>query len=278
MDEKRVSQLKLFSLGIVLANKSRSSDYIDVIPIEEFAFVDGNIIDEEFKHKSKYEDTSGVSHEAEVTGNNKLKAKWLAFGHSNRISAPDVVINETVLIFRFADTDEYYWTTIFREPSLRRLETVLYAYSDLPKGISEFDKDSSYWYEVSTHDQKIQLHTSKSNGEPFAFDIIINTKDGNISVNDDVGNIIKLDSVNNSAEITTNEIITLNAPIVNINANTTNISNDVNIGGNVVISGSTTVSKSLSSGSGGGSTSISGDVNVNGNIAASGTVDGSNIN
>lgn len=51
---------------------------------------------------------------------NYLKAKWLPLGHSNRLkAAPDLVKNETILLFKFGDVDEYYWTTIFREVELR---------------------------------------------------------------------------------------------------------------------------------------------------------------
>lgn len=67
-------------------------------------------------------------------------------------------------------------------------------FGNLPKGLTPFDKTSSYWLEVSTHDQKIQFHTSKSNGEPYTYDVIFDTSNGNFTIQDDAGNSILLDS------------------------------------------------------------------------------------
>lgn len=284
------SNLVLYSLGIVLENKKRNSDEIIVIPIEHVPLVDGNINNLSIVHKASGKDHSGTKVNSNVTGDYKLIAKWFPLSSSNRTTSPDVVANETVRIFKFADDDTYYWATLFREPSLRRLETVCFSFSDLASGVKAFDKDSSYWFEVSTHDQKIQLHTAKSNGEPFTYDFIINTRLGEIIIQDNIGNNIILNSREGHIEVNANIDVTVNSPTVNINANVTNISNNLNVGGNVAISGSTsigeslTVSKGLSTGSGGGSgASISGNIvsngsiQVNGNLNATGTIHGSNI-
>lgn len=284
MQSDRISELKIYSLGIVLTDKARNSDTIEVLPIEALPFVEGDISATEYKHKSNYVNKDGIKYESNITGNNKLLAKWIPFGNSNRLSSPDVVKNETVLLFRFADTEEYYWTTIFREPSLRRLETVHFAISDLIKGLDAFDKTSSYWLEASTHDQYVQLHTSKSNGEAFAYDIIVNAKDGKVTITDDIGNYIIIDSTENHIQVNSNSQITLTSPVVNIIANTTNISNDLNVGGNVSIAKDTSIGGSLnvgggiSAGTGGGSpSSFNGDITSTGSIIATGIVDGSNI-
>jgi len=290
MEQDRISKLSLYSLGIVTKNKANGTDYIEVTPIEELPFASGPINDIKYEYDIKSVNAENKTSSSKIIGNNTLIAKWIPFGHSNRITAPDVCANETVILFKFADTDEYYWTTIFREPSIRRLETVCYAFSNIAKGLEAFDKTSSYWLEVSTNNKNIQLHTSKNDGEPFSYDIILDTNKGTLLVTDSIGNNIVLNSSESSVEITTNSSVTINTQTVNINANTTNISNDVNIGGNVVIAGSTEIGKSISigaSGSGGGSIngdlssngniSTNGNVTVSGSVAASGTVTGSNI-
>jgi hypothetical protein len=41
-----------------------------------------------------------------------------------------------------------------------------------------------YWIEISTHRKNIRLHTSKNDGEPFAWDIQLDTKNGTFTIED----------------------------------------------------------------------------------------------
>lgn len=148
-----------------------------------------------------------------------IKAKWIPFGNSNRDTAPDVRKNETVLIFRFADEQEYYWDTIFREPELRRLERVRYSYCNRPEGLEAYDDDTSYWLEYSTVDQHVWLHTSDNNGEPCKYDIKIDSKAGTVTIKDDIGNIIHLDSPSGVLETTTTNKVIFNTGDFIVNAN-----------------------------------------------------------
>lgn len=194
MDDDRQSKLVMYSLGIVTEDKKRGSDQIKVYPVEEFPQIDGKITDWKPTYKGNATDIKGGTKAIDLKGDAILVARWLPFGNSNRNTSPDVIKNETVCIYRYADTNEYYWDTTFREPSLRRLETVCHMYGNLPSGVQGFDKQSSYWFEVSTHDQHIKVHTSKSNKEPFVYDIVLDTKNGNLTIKDDIGNMIYLDS------------------------------------------------------------------------------------
>lgn len=219
------TNLKLYSLGIVVETKPVGTDYILVSPVEDLNIqTPGNIKDYKKDYDGNKKNLESVNFTTQHESKNYIKAKWLPFGHSNRITAPDVVINETVILFKFADVDEYYWTTIFREPILRRLETVQYAYSNLKDGITKttFDKESSYWVEYSTKDKYVHLHTAKSDGEPFIYDLKIDTKQGVITVKDDVGNYIQLDSSQDTATVNTNKDINLIAGVnINIKAGST---------------------------------------------------------
>jgi phage baseplate assembly protein gpV len=153
-------------------------------------------------------------------------------GSDNRITPPDVSSGETVKIYRFADTDEYYWCTVFREPSLRKQETVNYSFSNV-KGSGAFDRDSSYSMEVSTHDKYIRVHTSNSDGEPYTYDIGIDTSNGKVSIADNIGNSIVLDSPSSSAVVTTNTSITLKSPTVTIEATNVKIKGDMAVDGEI---------------------------------------------
>jgi len=248
----RLSELKLYSLGIVRTTKERNSDIVDIIPIEHLTLLDGDLQSEKqnIKHVNQLPDKNGVIDKIEVNSDNYLKATWLPFGHSNRITSPDVVQGETVVIFRYSDTDEYYWTTIFREPSIRRLEDVVYAFGDIKDGNDAYDLNSSYYLRINTFDKFIRLRTSKTNSERFIYDVTIDTDNSIVTLTDDVGNSFKLESDINKITVTTNEDIELNTTRVTINASEkVDINTPItNISGNVNISGSTHSDGDITSG------------------------------
>lgn len=205
--------LKIYSIGIVVRDKERNSDTIEVYPVEELPLAQGDL-KETTNYDQTMTDSKNVPVQGKIEGKNYLTAKWIPFGHSNRITPPDVYANEHVILFRFADNEEYYWTTIYREPMFRRLETVCYMYSNLKEKMQEFTKESSYWFEVSTHDKKVQLHTSKSNGERYEYDVIINTGENYLIIKDSDDNFIRIVSTQDKIQLKANKIICLDAPVV----------------------------------------------------------------
>lgn len=189
------SLLRAYSLGIVLEDKEGESDMIKVSPIEQLSLFKGELSQQKLNYDVKLPDAQGIKREEHIEGGSEIVAKWI-FSSGNRITAPNVKKNESVLIYKFADTDEFYWEIFMREPSLRRLEHVNYSFSNLPNGVNPYDKNSSYWYEISTREKYIHLHTAKNNGEPFEYDIKLDTADGNLLITDDVDNSLSIDSKN----------------------------------------------------------------------------------
>lgn len=195
LPEEGKSGLFLYSLGIVVESKKFSVDEIYVTPIEHLNIENVKMIkDSNSEFKNELPDKDGKISSSSARSSTTLIAKWIPFGHSNRTTAPDVVKNETVILFKYADVDEYFWTTIFREPSLRRLERVLYSYSNLPSAIKEYTKESSYWTLVSTKDKMIHLHTSINDGEHCGYDITCDTKQGIYKAIDTKGNFVEFNS------------------------------------------------------------------------------------
>ena len=145
------SKFKLYSLGIVAKDKPTTSDIISVMPIEHITDTTGDI-NEESNYESNSKDHKNVPNKTKAVSKNTIEATWICLGGSNRISSPDVIAGETVLIYTYADTNEFFWTTYMREPSIRRLEKVLYGYSNMRGGArgESFDRESSYWFEVDT--------------------------------------------------------------------------------------------------------------------------------
>lgn len=260
-----MSELKLYSLGIVVEDKPVGADMIMVSPMEVLNIQPaGSIKDASTKFEGTLKNSSGKNFASEMKSTNYIKAKWLAFGQSNRITSPDVVANETVILFKFGDVDEYYWTTIFREAELRRQETVMYGFSNLKSGISAFDKSTSYWLEVDTKKKSVKFHTAMNDGEYTEYDINIDTKAGTFSLKDKKGNSFFLDSQNDKFIVNAlKEISGTAGEVINLKAPTINLEGNVNIKGNVNTSGNTTTQ---------GNVSMTGKFNVDGNIGATGTI------
>lgn len=268
-----MSELKLYSLGIVVEDKPVGSDFIMVSPIEVLNIQPNGLIkNSSTKFEGKLKNASGKNFATEISSTNYIKAKWLSFGQSNRITSPDVAKNETVILFKFGDVDEYYWTTIFREVELRRQETVLYGFSNIKSGISAFDKTTSYWLEVDTRKKSVKFHTAMNDGEYTEYDIHIDTKQGTFLLTDKKGNRFFLDSkadkfIINSlkeVEVTAGKLIKLKAPNIEIEGN-------VKIKGNVSTTGNSSTQ---------GNVTMTGNFNVNGNIHATGSIidEGGNTN
>jgi hypothetical protein len=245
MENQKLSKLQFYSLGIIANNKLPTSDMVEVTPVEEFPMLDGEITDNVESYKADFKDANAVPFKMDMKSTVTIKAKWLPINNSNRRSSPDVRRGENVVLYRFADTDEYWWNTLKNDNKLRRLETVIYSFSNLRKENVEDGPTTSYWLEVSTHKKLMHVHTSKNDGEPYAYDVQINAKEGNLVITDDVGNYIVLDSAEktihlqntlgsyvdiNKSDITIKATnITLNGSKVVVNSDSTNINGSSSI-------------------------------------------------
>lgn len=284
MSDNDYSGLQFYSLGIVSKDKVRGDDCIEAMPIEKLPLELGDVGGQTKQKQSSLPNQHGVTKSASVKGGAVLVAKWIPFGDSNRETPPDVVSGETVMIWSYADTNDYYWTTTFREPSLRRQETVRYVYSNQPSGRAKYGEDTSYWLEWSTDDKHIRLHTSINDGEPAMYDLTINTKEGSIELKDDLGNSIFLDSVRGDLTTTTENSVTvntkkytinasesveINTPKYTLNGDTTEINGDTH-----TVNSAATFTKGMSvSGGSGASMSITGDIEFQGRMSGDGTID-----
>jgi len=194
------SVFTLYSVGLVAVNKALGSNEIEVTPLEKLPMTDGEVTDNASTSTVKAADKEGEAYQAESVTTLTVKASWLPLSATNRVTAPDVRRGEMVRLYQMAndgDSGVYYWCTLKEESGLRRLETVRYAYSGtVDESVKVLTRDNSYYLEFSTHNQTVSLHTSKANGEPYAYDVQINAKEGRVLITDDVGNYWMLDSKN----------------------------------------------------------------------------------
>ena len=212
------SGYKFYSFGVVVKAKERGSDYIEVYPVEQLPMESGKLSGDSRRMDVKLPDARGVAKSTKLEGGSVIKAKWTSLGNSARVTSPDVQANETVMVMSYADTQDFYWDTMGREPSLRRLECVRYMFSNKPEGMAPYDENSAYWVEYNTIDKRIKIHTSDNDGEAAAYDIEIDTKSGIVSFKDNLDNDITVDSVNGKFTGNIREDIELNTKRFKLNA------------------------------------------------------------
>jgi len=222
----KTSKFQLYSLGIVAKDKPTNTYVISVMPIEQLTD-SNNDINDTTEYKTDTKDHKDRSIKSHSTSGTVLEAVWVPLGCSNRMSAPDVIQGETVLIYTYADTNEYYWTTVFNEPGIRRNEKVLYGYSNMSEGARDeaFDRSTSYWIEVDTLNKYVKFHTSDNNGELTTYDITLDTKNGILNIKDGLGNFINHDSKNGSLHMKYNNNVLIEVPNFTVKSTNTTINN-----------------------------------------------------
>lgn len=177
--------------AIVLEDKKPNDEIIYVQLLELNPFVEGKV--EIQTDTVEVGDALSNTYETvEVT--NSIEATYFSF-LTNRAYAPDVKKNEQVLVFRYADSQKYYWFPLGRDDYLRRTERVTIRASNnltVPQGLSD---NNSYTIELDTKYQgHILIKTSKTSGEKYQYQIKIDTQKNTIQLCDDDNNYILIDS------------------------------------------------------------------------------------
>lgn len=195
------SLFRLVSVGVVAENKLRTTNEVEVLLNELNPFLHGELKSDTVEDIAEGVDRQGNSFSVMAKMSNTIKAKWKGDG-TNRTSAPDVRRGERVEVWQFSNADQYYWS-VLREPgsNVRRLETVVTTFNNSQdESQTESTKNNSWYNEVSTHDGHMTIKTNKSNGEPFAYTIQLNAKEGNFVIADDAGLYIQANSAERHIE------------------------------------------------------------------------------
>lgn len=187
------SKFKLYSTGIAATNKALNSKLLEIFPVETLPYTDGELSNNIDAKEAAGVDGMGNSYQVKVHASNVLTAEWI--GATHRRTAPDVRRGERVWIWQYEDVDKFYWSSQGRDDHLRKLETVIWTFSDTAdEGKDSTQPGNCYYLEVSTHRKHITLQTAKGNGEPYAYTMQLNTGTGEFFLQDDVGNVLHLDS------------------------------------------------------------------------------------
>lgn len=180
-----VCALKMYSYGEVTANKESGSWIIKAKLTEKRFMAEEEALTNPQKNVVDFDTANGKAHIETVT-DNSIEARWLP-RNTNRITAPDVRRGDPVIIWKLGNK-QYFWEEL-SEGHNKRLETVIYAISSNPdKPLNRETLENAYYLSWSTHEKMLQLVTTKHNGEPYAYNIELNTQEGYHETRDDVGN------------------------------------------------------------------------------------------
>ena len=192
----QLSKLHFYSIGYAAENKKLTSHELEVYPAEVMGYLQGDVNSERADDSHDGVDAFGQEYSVPVNVSNSIKAYWYNFG-SNRMTAPDIRRGEQVVLMRFADVDKYYWLSTNQSENLRRLETVIFRFSNVSSNDEDVELNASntYYVEISTHNKTITLVTNKNDGEACAYTFQFDTKEGSVTLQDDIGNFLELMSL-----------------------------------------------------------------------------------
>lgn len=187
------SNFYIYSVGAVAEDKPPGVWDINVVPIELITDLNGDISTSKTV-TANVESADGDVKKVTLEESNTITASWLQFG-SNRMSPPDVCKGETVLIFHYAGTDQYYWIPMFCEPDLRKRESALYYFSNRDDITNTNNMlENGYYLRVDTYDKLVKLHTGTGDGEKAGYDITLDGENGKFTLADNKNNSISIDS------------------------------------------------------------------------------------
>jgi len=191
-----ISIFRPVSLGRVAANKALGDDRLLVTLIEHMPFLSSDIHTDPQTVEIKGVDPEGNAYTDSFQHDITVEARWLPYAESNRATPPDMRIGEEVTVYQLADdTETYYWVDNGRFKYLRRLETVICAFSATrDESVTELTSENSYYFEISTHQKRVTFETSKADGEPFKYSIQLDIMAGKVIISDDINNYILLNS------------------------------------------------------------------------------------
>ena len=212
-----LSKLHFYSYGIVVEDNLDNLKEIKVYPVEKL-YTQGDDLITPFEYKPatlKFytKKVKIVPHDIEprcelkpsilpLERTDYLFANWLGLNSPNRLTPPNLCKGEHVILYRYTDSDEFFWDMLNINHNLRKEEHVVYGYSDKPHIFKQGDTyqdeeeplEDKYYIEISPKNKRIHLHLGKKYGEYTDYDITIKTDDGWLEIKDGVGNNIKLDS------------------------------------------------------------------------------------
>lgn len=192
-----------YSVGYSLINLNLNDDILIVYPESIFPMVDGELQDSMEKYSAQFKDSFGSPQTVQVDTSIGIKAKWLC-QDPNVLTPPNVRRGAKVQLWQESNTGYFYWSTLTNTDNYQKLETKIMGFSNTQNEDEKPSPENTWTQGVSTHEKKVNLiHTTKSDGEKWAYDVNIDAKNGFVNITDDIGNLFKIDSGNQIVRLQT---------------------------------------------------------------------------
>lgn len=198
-------------IGVVVEEKEANSRMVKVKVLEQAPNLTGNLDNLTEKLTVPVSTPDGVINFS-ITVTDFIRAHWLN-DNGYQMTAPDVQPGERVMIYQEGDSQRYYWKVLDVDQHLRQLEHVIIAISNTnpdDRRDKRLNLDNCYIVEMSTRDKRFRVRTNKNDGEPFAYEVKIDTAVGRLIATDDasgssngeyLGNHALLDSAKTLIEL-----------------------------------------------------------------------------
>lgn len=185
--------LEYFSMGKVAEHLKPNQTKIEVVPIDQQPFTQGNLVADAEKITATTSNVMGDQYTTSTLASKAITADWIG-DSGNRVSAPDVRRGDEVRLYRNVDSDQYYWEAVNRDPSRRRLESGIWRFSGTSdENTKELDDSNSYTVRVDAKTGAMTISTSTANGEKAPIVVQLNGKDGVFAIEVGEGNFIEVD-------------------------------------------------------------------------------------
>ena len=188
------SVFRRVGIGYAAQDLPENTHNLEILNVEWFGYSSGELDENTTKLEYTGVDASGKTQQVMVEASITIKAKWHP-AQNNRMVPPHIVKGERVEIYQVADTDQYYWRSLGADEHLRKNDVMVVGLANKSKRDAEpLDHTNTYHMAVDTKNKLVSLRTNKSDGEPYAYDVQINSKEGSVVIADDVGNEISIQS------------------------------------------------------------------------------------
>lgn len=179
--------------GKVIEHKRKGSKEIEVIPLDDQPFQEGESISDIFTLETQGKDASGKTYSAKVDTSKSIMATWLSTD-ANRMTAPDVRRGDIVELYTFYDTQQYYWKEAEDNGKRRRMEQVTHRYSATDdESVKELDDTNSIKVDLNGETGTYTITLPKIGKAKVSQTIQFDSQNGNIVIADSNNNFIQLE-------------------------------------------------------------------------------------
>jgi hypothetical protein len=259
------STFEFYSLGYLVEDVVKDDPYVKVNPIEVLPTTQGDA-SVKTGTSGSFKNASGGVDNFSANKSGAITAKYIPIGAPNS-GVPMLHSGEMVLLCRYGGGDHFMWIPCSNSIKDRSTEYFLLMASAKGGRGSTAGSGDTYYVKGDSGDKFLRMHTSKANGELAAYDIEMDGASGTLTITDDLGNDIVVNSVAGKMSLTASKDVLIKAAdsVTNetkaytINCSSFTVSNGASELIDTLCNLVSTLASEVHIDSRGGNTSVSGD-------------------